>query len=84
MPLDSQKSLNSWEVYSPPLSERKALSFIPFSVSTEAIHFLKIEYTSPFCFMGYTQTFLVASSINVTNYKAPPNDLVGIGPHTSV
>ena len=36
---DLQKILNSLEVYSPPLSERKALRFIPFLVLTEASHF---------------------------------------------
>ena len=33
--------------------------------------------------MGYAQTFLDASSMNVTKYEAPPKDLTLIGPHTS-
>ncbi|MFS7926021.1 hypothetical protein Hanom_Chr04g00292051 [Helianthus anomalus] len=84
IPCMSQKSLNSREQYSPPLSLRRDIIFMPDSFSTLAFQILNLWNTSDLVCKKYTQVILLKSSVNNKKYVLPPRDLVGIGPQTSV
>ena len=83
IPDSLHSSLNSCEVNSPPLSDRKVLIFLSVRFSTKALYSLNLLNTSFFPFKKYIQVLHEKPSIKETLYKYPLNELEDMGPHTS-
>ena len=84
MPHCLQYSWNSFEVYSPPLSDLSVFILQPLSTSTRALKFLKVVNAADFSLIKNTQSFLLKSSIKVMMYLLPPREGVYNGPQISV
>ena len=84
MPCSSQYFIKVVEVYSPPLSDRRALMCLSVAFSTIILNFLNTSKASDFSFRKYTQVFLEKSSMKDMKYLLPLKDSGVIGPHMSV
>jgi len=83
MPCSFKKSPNCLDIYSPPLSDRSTLMLCSDCLSTRALNSLNFSKHSLLALSMYAHTFLEKSSMKVRKYRAPPMDVVFIGPHTS-
>ena len=83
MPCSSKNRVNSSDVNSPPLSDRKNLICRPVSFSIMATNALKVLSVLSFDLRKYVHTWLEWSHVKTHVYLAPPMDVTSIGPMRS-
>src|ERR1700690_3366815 len=83
MPCSLKNMVKTFDVYSPPPSERKIRSLKPVDLSVSVNQVLKVAKASLLRVRKYTQTHCERSSQKVMRYCAPPEERMGAGPQRS-